>query len=32
VNIIARRDEYETYDADGTLGNTSFNFILRRKK
>jgi hypothetical protein len=30
MNIIARKDGYITYDGDGTLGNTSFNFTMRR--
>jgi hypothetical protein len=32
VNVIARKEGYLTYDGDGTLGNTSFSFIMRRKK
>ena len=30
INIIAKKDGYHTYDSDGTLGNRSYNFILKK--
>ena len=30
VDVIAKKDGYMTYNADATLGNTSFNFTMRR--
>ena len=32
VNIVAKKDGYDTFDADPTLGNTSLHFTLREKK
>ena len=31
VDFIARKDGYKTHNADATLGNTSMNFVMRRK-
>jgi hypothetical protein len=32
VKLVARKGGYITYRADATLGNTSFNFTMRREK
>ena len=32
VNLVGSKLGFETYDADPTLGNTSLNFKMRRKK
>ena len=32
VKLVARKGGYVTYRADATLGNTSFNFTMRREK
>jgi hypothetical protein len=32
VKLVARKGGYVTYTADATLGNTSFNFTMRREK
>jgi hypothetical protein len=32
VKLVARKGGYVTHTADATLGNTSFNFTMRREK
>jgi len=32
IKLVARKDGYATYRADATIGNTSFNFSMRREK
>ncbi|MBK8944374.1 MAG: hypothetical protein IPM32_03790 [Ignavibacteriae bacterium] len=32
ININAKKKGYYTYDSDGTLGNRSYNFILKKNK
>jgi hypothetical protein len=32
IKLVARKGGYMTYTADATLGNTSFNFTMRREK
>ena len=31
VNLIAAKDGYESYEAEGTVGNKSYNFKMQKK-